>query len=233
MEDQGTDISTSENAAADASASAASVTRPDWLPETYWNAEANSPNGEALTKDLADLTSLRGEAEARAKEIPQDGAYKFELPPELKLPEGIRYDAPDTNDPEVKAFSELAKGLNLTQSQYSKLLGFEAQRRLAAFQNSQKMEATRTQELKSLGENSAARTDQAKRWLNANLSEQEAKTLGFALNLKDGVTAIEKIIEATKGVSMRGHATGGNGKEPFDVTGKSAMQIFNAAVAGQ
>jgi hypothetical protein len=203
-----TAASTADSAGASSSPPAQSAaSRPDYIPEPLWDAEKNAPKAD-FAKDYAELTALRTERETRAKDIPENGAYKFDLPQDFKLPDGVTYQAPAASDPEVTAFFGLGKELGLTQSQMTRLLGFEAQRRLAAFQNGQNAEATRATEMKALGDNAGARVEAAARWLNANLSEAEAKTLSFATNMKDGVTAIEKIIEATKGVPMRGQSTG-------------------------
>ena len=58
-------------AAGDSGAPAAGVAaRPDWLPESFWDAEANTPKADDLTALIARAAELEAADEARKAGVP-------------------------------------------------------------------------------------------------------------------------------------------------------------------
>lgn len=207
--------------------SAVVTARPDYLPETYWDAEKNAPKAEDLTKDLTDLAALRTEKEARAASIiakPED--VQIALPDDFQMPEGLEF-KPDPNMPLFKEFQKFAAG-RFTPDETKALVGLFARDLL---NQSNAAEAARTEQMKALGANATTRVDAAQRWLNANVSEQQAKVLSYALGTKDGVEAVESIIEKLKGVKPAGLPGNTGLKDKADLSGLTPYEKLKAANA--
>lgn len=188
---------------------AAEVTRPDWLPESYFDADAKAVKADALKADLSELPTLRElktAQETRAASLPKDpNGYKLDLPAEFKVPEGQKF-APDDKDPAVTTFRNIAKTLGLDQSQFSTGLGLYAQMMLdqqASAANADKEFVA--EQTKLLGEKAPERRAAAKTWMAANLTDEQAAAFEPMLDLKVGVEAMESIMRAITGTTARGN----------------------------
>lgn len=202
--------------------------RPDYLPEAYWDATANKPKAEDLTKDLTELATLRTERDAATKDIaakPED--VKIELPENFEMPKGLEF-KPDPSDPMFNDFQKLAVETKMNPAQVKGAVGLYAKMLLAQNQNA---EAAVAKEMQALGAAATTRVDAAKRWLNATLPPDQAATLGYALNTKAGVEAVEKLADSLKGVTARGMPTNSDLKPKPDLEGMSAYDKLKAANA--
>lgn len=216
--------------------STTAVTRPDYLPESYWDTATNAPKADALKTDLADLATLRTEKETRAATIPaKPEDYKIELPEGFEIPGGLEF-KPDPADPLFADFQKFAKERNYTQDDARHLVGFYAN---ILLRQNQGAEAARGEQMKALGAAATTRVDAAKRWLSANVSEPQARVLSYALNTKDGVEAVEALVAKLGGVQARGGPGNGDlkakppGAELIDDIGKpgTAAKMLRAAHA--
>lgn len=182
--------------------------RPAYIPEAYFDPDTKTVKAEDLTRDLGELPALRElktAADARAAAIPKDGAYKFELPADFKLPEGTKFIA-DPKDPLVVGVRELAKTRGWTQDDVNEVTKMWAG--MLAGEH-EAMKAADAEQMKALGGGAPDRIKAANTWLSGHLSATQAKALGPALRTKDGVEAVEALIEKFKGVKPVGDLNGG------------------------
>lgn len=129
-------------------------TRPDFLPEKFWDADKHEPKGADFKAHLESLEKVKAENDARWAAVPaKPELYKAELPKDFKAPEGFRV---DEKDPEFAAFRAYAHANGLSQEQVSNLLAIRATAVLA--KNAQLAEAIKARDA-ALGENGPARVD--------------------------------------------------------------------------
>src|SRR5690606_11132097 len=89
--------------------------RPDWLPETIWDAD------KGFKKDDFDsLVALKAETDSRRASVPAEaGKYEVNLPASFKMPEGFELKEGECMineaDPRVAALREWAHSQCMTQ----------------------------------------------------------------------------------------------------------------------
>lgn len=96
----------------------AKPTRPEFVPESFWDAE----KGEVKVKDFAaevkTLSELKAAEDARKASLPKDAAgYKAELPKDFKFPDGWEINAAD---PRWEMGRKIALENGWSQDQFSK-----------------------------------------------------------------------------------------------------------------
>lgn len=188
----------------------AEVARPDWLPESAWNAEGKTYNPDALKTDYAELATLREgktAAETRAASLPKTPAdYKIELPDGFKVPDGKKFQ-PDDKDPMVAVARDIAKEYGLDQTQFRGMVGKYAQMVLDGEAAQAKADKDfLDNETKALGEKADARRTAIKTWMGGNLTQEQAAALEPLVDLKVGVEAFESIMAAITGTTTRGNS---------------------------
>jgi len=157
-------------------------TKPDGLPDAFWDKDKNSIKGEDL-KRLADAEAARGEMPAEAKD------YKTTLPQDFKAPEGAELPAGyefNEADPFLQAFRKIAKDTGISQKQFSAVLSVEALR--AGMVQSQ----LRARDA-ALGENAQTRLGDLATWFDASFDNKTSGQLKAVLYSPEVVKAFESM----------------------------------------
>jgi len=183
------------------------VARPEWLPESHWDATANTIKPEFGTHYAELATFHKTETEKRAAIPAKPEDYKIEvvLPPEVKPPPGVELKI-DEKDPRIPLVREFAHKFGLPQEAVSALVTLDAQMKIAQHQET---EAFAAAELKKLGDNAKARTDAVDAWAKGLVGKneitaeeyQEIRVIGATAA---GVSVLEKIMAKVNGV-VPGH----------------------------
>jgi hypothetical protein len=195
-------------AADPAAAAAPAVTRPEGLPDSYWDATTNSlkVTPEDLIKDLKerdDLKAFKAADDVRRLAIPQTAeAYKVELPSDFKAPVGIEFKF-DANDPVLASARVQAHAMGASQDDFSKMLGLYAAAKVG---EEAQIATARTREIEKLGSTAPARVDAVTNWLagiDSSPDKGDAKALAGMLVTARHVEAFERIINrfSSQGVS--------------------------------
>lgn len=176
------DHKASADGAATATDTGAPKTRPEYLPENFWNADKGEADLEAMSKSWSDLRKQISQGKHKA---PADGKY------DLKA----LGDKPDQN-PLASALVEMAKEEGLSQAAFDKIAGQLAQQTAP--------EIDTQAELKSLGPNGTAIVNGMVDWARGLVSKgvwsgedfEEFKVMGGTAK---GLRALMKIREAYEG----------------------------------
>lgn len=191
-----------------ADAAATKPTRPDYLPEAYWDAEKGEAKAGALTEALKKLGELEAAQAERAKLVPEKAeGYEPALPEGFKLPDGIEIQL-DTNDPVYAAARAFAKERGFTQAEFSSLLELNAQRVVAEHRT---LSAAVAAERTKLGENRIARLDAVDSFLKGRLPEAQASALSNMLVTAAQVEAFETLMSSLSGDGVGGFSQKGQG----------------------
>lgn len=194
-----------------ADGSQAAYARPDWMPETAWDAATNAPKIDELGKSFKELSDFKAATEAQKAALP-DAAEKYEvkLPDEFQMPDGWTVNA---DDPAWKAGREFAHKNGLSQEQFSSMAALYIEQQIAAKTAN---DALVTQAVaardKALGSNGAQRVDALNTWFKAEFGEQVGTQLGHALFTPEIVGAFEQIQKTLVTQGISGFA-GGSGRQ--------------------
>src|SRR5262249_57717511 len=108
--------------------------RPEWMPESHWDAATNSVRVDGL-KDVFTRDSAARAAKAQLPERPDD--YEIALPSDFKVPDGSGITPEqigiNENDPRIPAVRAFAHKHGLSQAAVADLVAFDAQQQLAAY----------------------------------------------------------------------------------------------------
>lgn len=172
------------------------VERPEWLPETMWDAE------KGFKKDDFDaLVASKAERDSALASVPEkaDG-YAVKLPADFKLPEGFSVSEGesiiDAADPRVVALQAMAHSEKWTQTQFENVLALgvnmdiEEQTRLSTAVN---------QEREKLGSRAAERISAVTTWLGAKLGADDAQSLHSMMFTAKQVEVFERLMQLFKG----------------------------------
>lgn len=174
--------------------------RPDYIPETFWKADAGQPDLEGLAKGYSELAAFKAEQDARLTGLPEaPDKYALTLPDDFKLPDGMKFDFP-ADSPLVKAVQQFAFDNKLPANAVQSLTRAHVEATLAELDAAQKS----IQEAHGrLGDKAADRIGAVENFAKANLGKEEADALVEALHTGYGdriVTAMEKLIASANGV---------------------------------
>ena len=176
------------------------ASRPDYLPEKFWNAEEGSPNLEGMAKSYSELekkfsqraSSLKEELQAelaqeRAEGVPESAdGYEMTMPEIPNMPEGWDVEM-QNDDPMLQWWRETAHSQGMTQEQFQDGVNKYFDLHFGSLPD-------RDAELQILGENAQARIDRVDMWLNANLDEGEYNAIADFAVTADAIQVLEKII---------------------------------------
>jgi hypothetical protein len=164
------------------------TSRPEYVPEQFWDATANTVKAKEFSDHLGNLTKIQTDNEARLKAVPaKPDAY------ELKLPEAFKPEIPvafNKDDPRIPAVRALAHELGLGQDGFSKLLQLEAGRVVAEHKAAN---AAREAEMGKLGANGTARVTAVKTALAGVIGEQSTARLLNLIESADDFGILEKL----------------------------------------
>lgn len=205
------------------------------IPETF--IKDGALDAKALAASITEGSTLKAAAEERAKLIPADGKYSFDLPEDFPAPAGQEWKPDATFTAEISA---LAKEQGLTQADVSKLTTAYAthlSRKLQSDADAAKADdvAVQAEAVKVLGANYTevvANTRQAMQALFVEaLGEQRgqefAKNIGF--QGANDIKAMNDFLNWTR-TSLAANGGGGGGKERPDSTTMTAAQIHRMAI---
>lgn len=201
-------------------------TRPDYVPETFWDAATNSVKAQEFTTHIGELAALKAQHEARLAAKPKDaGGY------ELKFPETFKPDTPiefKPDDPRVAELRAFAHEQNWDQATFSRALEIEAKK--VSADNKAYNDAV-AEETRKLGANATARVTALRTWLAGHLGAAGAddllgtdKKAGLLVYSAAGIEHLEKLQLALS--NQGGSRPNGNGREQSQPTPLSREQIL-------
>lgn len=171
--------------------------RPEWLPENFWNAEKSEANYEELGKSFTETKKkLSMRTDDLTKTLKEDldkerfaGRPESKDKYELRLPKEIPEDAWEWNeqDPLLGFARDLAFNNGMSQDQFDQLT--------AAYINSEIAKLPDIEaETKRLGEKGKERIERVDQWLSANVSRGTYAVLSQYATKADMVVAIEELM---------------------------------------
>jgi hypothetical protein len=173
---------------------AAAPTRPDWVPERFWDPTKNEIKGGDLRKDLDGLSAFKAEQDIRANTLPKSADdYQITLPEGFKPPEGVAFEF-DKDDPLLRDARVAAHELKVDQAGFSRMLGIFAANKIGEYQ---RLETARTAQMEKLGTTGPQRIAAVTTWLRATGGPQ-AEILASTLEkypVADNVAAFENLIK--------------------------------------
>jgi hypothetical protein len=215
-------------AAADAAASSpaapdflyAAAERPDFVPETFYDAEKKAIRVDALARSYGQLHSKLGERAEKAKaealaelrkgapEKPEDYAW---TPDGSKVPEFAKALVPADTDPAVVAARQVLHRLGAKSEDYAAIMdGFMASQ-LAAIPDPAAEKA-------KLGDGAGQRIQHVEAWLNKSLGAELAGALAGVVGQAEVFLAVEKLsqmFDASAG-GVSGLPGGGSQQKSWD-----------------
>jgi hypothetical protein len=170
--------------------------RPEGLPDQFWDDKAGVKLPDLLGQ-FNELAAWRASEESRRAAVPDaPDKYEFKVPPDLKLPDGVKLN-PD--DPLVAIGRQVAHEAGLDQPGFEKLVGVYVQQQLA---EAQEIEAAKARQLEALGPKAAERQGSVKTFLAAKLGPEGAAMFEPVLMLKSGVEAMERLVRLASNGGM-------------------------------
>lgn len=209
----------SPNAAALAApTNGANTSRPEFIPETLWDGQANTFKPE-FRDHYTQLATAKQTLDERAALIPEtpDGYQVGELKL-ADLPEGMQIKV-DPADPRLTVARSVAKELGLDQKQFAGIVALDARLQI----ETHKAETARlAEETKLLGDNAKSRMDAIANWLgglrdNGTLTPQEFARVQVYATDSYTVTALEKIMAKVAGAVPGGGAGHNPAPKPADI----------------
>lgn len=170
-------------------------TRPETLPEKYWNAKEGKADDKAYRQDYDALTAFKATEDSRKLTLPKAGDFKLELPKEFKPPEGIEAPKFLPDDPLVAQYRSLAEKRGFDQETFTEGLGMIAALRTgeeASFKTAYNAEVAK------LGATGPQRIDAVITWMNG-IAGDDAAALANSLKLAPvagTIVAFEKLMAA-------------------------------------
>jgi hypothetical protein len=176
---------------------------------------------EQELKDLLGFKAAQDSKRLTAPQKPED--FKLELPADLKMPQGVEFRI-DPSNPAIEPARAFALRNNLSQQQFSEMLGV-----YAATQASEMVafNAAKAAEVAKLGDAANARVDAVTGWLKAmggNHFGALARVLSLA-PVAETVVGLEHLMH--KYVSQGGGSFNGAHREP-NVPGKVSDEVYNS-----
>ena len=177
------------------------VSRPDYVPEKFWNSETSEVRMEDVFKSYSEAEkSVRSRTDTmrqtitdemtadRAAAIPADG-YTTTLSESLTatLPEDFAFEF-DNDNPMLQWWNDHATTNSLSQEQYSEGLSAYVQASMGSGPNAK-------DEYAKLGDNGEARAYHVGTWAEQNLSTEAFNAVSEFANTAANVVALEEIMD--------------------------------------
>jgi hypothetical protein len=208
--------------------------RPDYIPETYWDADKGFK-----ADDFNALVAFKAESDSRAASMPAAAdKYEVKLPADFKLPEGFTLpktadgkDAElssliDPKDPRIEAARALAFEQKLDQGQFEKLIELGVKFDIAEkqrFSDSIKAEADK------LGAKGQERINAVMQWIGAKVGGEAATTLAPMMMTAKQVEAFEAIMRLNRGVAQGSPGAGRDEKQTGTLSEEDYLKMSPAA----
>ena len=168
------------------------VTRPDFIPEKFWNAETNEVRVEGLAKSYAEMEKARGTGEGLREQWENERlSSRPETPDAYALPNNEALDMEAlASSPIVSLWRQAAHEAALPQEAFERVINNYAQAEIDA------MQARQTAEIQKLGENANDRTTAVRLWAEKTFKDGELLSVQRIATDADGVQALERIMGA-------------------------------------
>lgn len=207
----------------------AEITRPEGIPDEYWDAEKGVKHADMLAR-LNELSAFKAERDSMTAQVPENAdGYEpvlpkdFALPESIKVPEGFEIKI-DADDPRVQMAREFAHSMGMNQEGFSKLLAMGVNADAAAEMQFQERIA---KEAEALGSRSKERINAVTDWLHAKLGDELGKSLSDVLVKADQV----KAFEALMGIARKdppGVPGGGRDTKPIELSDEEYSKLSPA-----
>ena len=191
-------------AAADANAAtegtAGKAERPDYIPESFWDAEKGFK-----ADDLNSLVAFKAEHDANLAQVPdKPEGYKVALPKDFKLPDGVKLPEGqesiiDDTDPRVADLRSFAHANQMSQTQFESMVALGTQMDIA--EQGRLTEALAAQR-ELLGSKAAERVNAVTSWLGAKLGGDFAQALAPMMFTAKQVEAFEGLMRLNRGTAQ-------------------------------
>lgn len=184
----------------------ATVTRPEGIPDSYWDAEKNTLKIDpaALANDLKqrdELLAFKSAEDSRKLSLPANpDGYEIKLPDGFQAPEGVTFEF-NKDDPLLARAREIAHAKGLDQETFQDMLGVYAAAQVA---DQQTIKDAKDAEIAKLGVNGPARVDAVQNWTKARVGEADAAVLSTMLVTAAHVSAFEKLMRSTSSQGTQG-----------------------------
>lgn len=205
--------------------------KPEGLPEQFWDAEAGSAKFVEIGKTLNELTVFKAQADSARAAVPEkpDG-YEFKVPASVKLPDGFAF-TPDPNDPLVSLGRQVAHRAGLDQTGFDDLVGAYIQHEAS---QAQQIEAAKARHREALGPQGQERINAAKQYVAAHAGPEDLVYFDFALSTKGGIEAIERMMRRASmgGMPPYGQSGRETGKPEVDRSKMTGAERYFTAKRG-
>lgn len=201
-------------------------TRPDYLPEAFFDATTGIKHKE-FGDHYKQLTTQLAAEEVRRNALPKAASdYKMDLPKDFQLPTGMQWQW-KTDAPEFGKFREAALKHGLSQDAVTDLAGIYAGMQVGEAAN---FEALKRADMEKLGANSAARITALETFFAGVLGADDAKAVKMGLYSSGMVTAMEKLVAK---FATQGHGSfSQHGREPGK-PGRVSEEEYNRMTPAQ
>ena len=176
----------------------AEVSRPEYVPEKFWDTDRNEIKVEELSASYNSLekklgmrtdelsNQIRTDMEQERKgSIPEK--YEIVMP---EIPEDVNIEVNEEQEL-LKEWSNICKDNNLSQDVFNRGVNAFINNEIAGLPNIKS-------EMEILGDNAKARLEAAELWSKKYLSNEAYDTMSKLATTADGVKAIEEIMNITK-----------------------------------
>lgn len=206
----------------------AAAERPEWLPETFYDAERKGIRVDALAQSYRELQGRFGqknetlkaellrELRAGVPETPE--GYGFEIPKEL-VPEGFEVRQPPADDPMLAEARKVMHELGAKPEQWQRLIGAFVRWQVAQAPD---LEA----EKQKIGEGAEQRIAAVDMWLAKQLPEDHYRALMAAATSAPFVLALEALMRKATGGAGGGLPAGLPGGGEGQMTGEKAREYM-------
>lgn len=172
-------------------------TRPDYLPESFWDQEAGTAKVEDLARGYSELAQFKADQDARLQGLPESAdKYELGLPEDFQLPDGVKVDIP-ADAPLAVALKQVAFEHKLPPAALQPLMKAHVESVLGELTAANK--AIQDAHAR-LGEKAADRIGAVTSFAKANLPAEQAEALTDAIHSGFGdrvVSALETLIAKT------------------------------------
>ncbi len=167
------------------------ASRPEWLPESYFDAEKGETKWDDFGKHYSEIAAAHKAEADRLAAFPQKiEDLEIPLPEGAKLPEGVKLDA---NDPTFSAFRQFVFDKKIDPAVAGELLGMEVKSRLSEVEMINKRV---DEEAAKLGPNSSARITAVRTAFEGRFGKPVGEAIMSGVFRADQVQALEKVVLA-------------------------------------
>lgn len=197
------------------------VTRPEYVPENFWDGTKNEVKGKEFGEHFAALQARVAADDVRRNSLPANpDAYKVELPKDFQPPQGVEFKFNDGDPLLAQArtvMHEIDTGKLSGQEAFTKLLGLYAGAQVAT---QTQITAARNAEMAKLGPAGTALVTATNTWLDAMGVPGLKGRMFTAQDVNDFAKLVGKF------TNQGGASFTSRGREPPEPAGKVSDEAF-------